>query len=267
MEEKEKNGVLYERVSASSQLEGDSIEAQDSTLKRVCKDKNIKIVEVYVDGGKSASIDDEDGLNQTISGDSFSNVFRLNKRPMFKKLLQEAPLGKFNCICFTKWCRFSRDISFADLAVRYFKKYNIKLIPVDDSEDPFVSSIMQVVNKQEIVKMKSRVHDVRKLRFEKGIMIAKAPFGYRFNSEKKIMEIDKRKADIVKSIFEAAFNGIDYKETCAKFGLHPQSYYNILKNEVYTGIIQFESQKKQGIHTPIISRELFDKVQEKMKNV
>lgn len=251
--------VLYPRVSSKSQLEGDSIEAQTLRLTNFCKDKGHEIIDIYTDGGKSASID-EDSLNQSISGDYFNNSFKLSKRPGFKKLLQEAKEKKFDAIIFFRWDRYSRDIAFADLSVRYFNKYGIKLIPTDDSEDPFVSSIMQVVNKQEVEKMKFRVLQTRLYRFNNGIMPGRSPFGYEpIRKDKKIIGFKPKtkEANVVKKAFEMAIKGIDYKLICKELGLAPQSYYNIIRNPVYAGFVTFEGKIKKGVHIPLITFEQF----------
>lgn len=255
--------ILYPRVSSKKQLEeGDSIEAQTNRLKKFCEEKGYEIVGVYTDGGKSASIK-EDDLKQKINGDSFSNQYNLNVRPAFKKLLQEAQNKKFDAIVFYKYDRFSRDIAFAELSIRYFNQFGIRLIPTDDSEDPFVSSIMRAVSTQEIKKMKERVRLVRMDRFEKGVMVGKAPIGYKLNRKKKIMEINPKEAEMVKQIFEKTARGEKYSQICKDFKIKPQSYYNIIRNKVYIGIVSFEGKEIKGIHAPIISEEIWRKVNKK----
>lgn len=259
--------VLYPRVSSKSQLEGDSIEAQILRLTNFCKDRNYEIVDIYTDAGKSASID-EDSLNQNVSENLFTNSYKLNKRPGFKKLLQEAKEKKFDAIVFFRWDRWSRDISFADLSCRYFKSNGIRLIPTDDSEDPFVSSLMQTLNKKEIEEMKARVRQTRLYRFEQGIMTGRSPFGYEpIKKDKKIIGFkpNTKEANIVKKAFEMTINKIDYKVICKELNLAPQSYYNIIRNPVYVGFIQFENKIKKGIHIPLIDISMFKKLNPNFK--
>jgi len=254
--------ILYPRVSSLSQLKtGDSVDAQINRLTNFSKDRGYEIVDIYKDGGKSASFDD-DSLNQVLISDFFRNDFKLSKRPAFERLLREAKSGKFEGIVFYKWDRFSRDIAFADLSKRYFDKQNIKLIPTDDSEDPFVSSLMGVINKQEIDKMKKRVRETRQYRFDKGIMTGRSPYGYEpLIKDKKIIGFkpNKKEAEIVKEIFKLTSEVISYKSICEKFNMKPQSYYNIIKNKVYIGIISFEGVEKKGVHEPLIEESLFYK--------
>lgn len=258
--------ILYPRVSSLSQLKsGDSVDAQINRLSNFSKERGYEIVDIYKDGGKSASFD-EDSLNQVLTSEAFVNSFKLSKRPAFERLLREAKSGKFEGIVFFKWDRFSRDIAFADLSKRYFARYNIKLIPTDDSEDPFVSSLMGVVNKQEIDKMKQRVRETRTYRFEHGILPGRSPYGYEpIFKEKKIIGFKpkKKEAEIVKEIFRLTSEGISYKDICEKFKLKPQSYYNIIRNKVYIGIVVFEGKENKGVHEPLIDESLFLKCNNK----
>ena len=253
--------VLYPRVSTSVQVKkGDSIEAQIRRLKEFCEINDYEIVGTYTDAGKSATIKG-DNLKQRVDEKSFTNTYKLDIRPGFKRLLREASSGKFDAIIFYKWDRFARDIAFAELSIRYFEKYNIKLVPTDDSEDPLVSSIVRAMGKAEVDKMKERVRSTRLKRFEDGMMVGRCPYGYRFDNKKNIVP-DKKKARIVRKVFQKTAEGINYREICSKYGLKPQSYYNILKNKVYIGIISFEGVEKKGSHSSIISEELFNSVQQ-----
>lgn len=259
--------ILYPRVSSKAQLEGDSIEAQEQRLRKFCEDKEYEIIGVYTDAGKSASIDEE-SLTQNISESLFVNSFKLNKRPAFKKLLQEAKEKKFDAIIFFRWDRYSRDIAFADLSYRYFKQYGIRLIPTDDSEDPFVSSIMQVVNKQEIDKMKSRVRQTRLYRFEQGIMVGRAPFGYStLIKNKKVVgfKLQPKQSEIVRKAFQYSLEGKSYKEICSELKIAPQSYYNVVSNPVYAGFVVFENKLKKGKHVPLIEEWQFEKINPEWK--
>lgn len=258
--ERKVNVILYPRVSSLVQTKGDSIEGQLLRFKQFCEQKGHTVIDTYTDAGKSASISDTDDLNQAVKNGLFVNNFNINKRPGFKRLLEEAPSKKFDAIVFFKWDRLFRDVAFADLSQRYFNRFGITLIPTDDPIDPFASSIMNILSKQEIIKMKERVRQSRLARFESGMMVAKAPYGYRFNPKAKCIEIDKRKSDIVKDIFLEASQGVDYRLICKKHHIAPQQYYNIIKNKVYMGVITFEGLEKLGNHPAIITKELYDKV-------
>lgn len=245
--------ILYPRVSSKKQAkEGDSIDAQTRRLKSYCKEKEFDIVGIYTDAGKSASIS-EDKIIVNIVGDDFIVKTSLNKRPGFKRILKEAKGKKFDAVVFFKWDRFSRDSSFSKHFKIYLKRMGVDLIPTDDKDDPFISDIRQAMGEEEIRKMKDRVRATRLERFERGMMVAKPPFGYKLNKRKKTMEIDKKKAEIVKKAFGFAVDGYNYKVTCNLLKLKPQQYYNIIRNIVYCGFIHFEGKTKKGVHEPLVS--------------
>jgi site-specific DNA recombinase len=257
--------VLYPRVSSKKQLKGESIDAQVSRLKKFCEDNNYEVVDIYSEEGKSASLK-EDTTNLMANTKKFSIEFDLNQRPALKRIINDADAGKFSGIVFYKWDRWSRSVIFAKICKMYFDSKNIELIPSDDSRDPLASSIMQILGEEEIRKMKARVRETRILRFQKGMMTGRSPFGYMtIVRDKKVVGFKPKtkEAEVVKDIFKMASEGIDYKEICSKHKIKPQQYYNIIKNKVYCGIVSFEGQEKQGIHEPLISKELFDSLQKR----
>lgn len=253
--------ILYPRVSSQKQAkEGDSIDAQIERLKSFSLDNGYEIIDIYTDAGKSASIS-SDTLDIKIVNGKFIVGIDLNKRPAFKKLLDESGNGKFDGIVFYSWDRFSRSGMFSKIAKEYFFRKGIKLIPTNDSDDPLLSDIKSSLGEDEIKKMKSRVREVRLYRFENGIMPGRSPFGYRpiFKSKKIIgFKPDSKESEIVKQMFKLASEKMNYKEICSKFNMLPGSYYNIIKNRVYCGYIEFEGKIKKGNHEAIISEELWN---------
>ncbi len=268
--------VLYPRVSSKKQArDGDSIDAQVSRLKRFCEEKGYVVVDVYTDAGRSASAK-EDKRTINLSGGYLSIKFNLDQRPALKSIIQSADDMKFDAICFYKWDRFSRDVVFAKLCSQYLESKGIQLIPSDDSRDPLASSIMQILSEEEVRRMKSRVRSSRTERFSQSKMVGRAPFGYRFNKKTKSMDIWDKQAKVVLDVFEMTSLGCSYSEICKKYkgiiprldsngklkygDLKPQSYYNIIKNRVYCGYVQFEGEEKIGDHQKIVKEELWGKV-------
>jgi site-specific DNA recombinase len=257
--------IIYPRVSSKKQAQhGDSIEAQEFRLRQFCEQNGHEIVDVYTDAGKSASICD-DNISVDLRNGKFIVGIDLRKRPAFHKLIEESMSKKFEGIVFFKWDRFSRNNLVSKLAQIYFGRRGIALIPSDDAIDPLMVEIKGALGEEEIRKMKERVRQTRMLRFEKGIMVGRAPIGYRFNKINKTMEIDKRKAAVVKGVFQAVLDGKKYAEICDTFNIKPQSFYNIIRNDVYIGVLRFEGINKKGLHEPIVSKETFYKVQDILK--
>jgi site-specific DNA recombinase len=253
--------VHYPRVSSDKQAkQGDSIEAQEKRLNQHSEINEHEVIGVYTDAGKSASISDDEMEIFYHSG-KITAVIDISKRQGMMRILDELKKNSWDAIKITKWDRFSRNSIFSKIVQIYFTKNNKFIIPTDDSEDPLMIEIKGALSQEEVRKMKSRVRETRLLRFERGDMVAKAPFGYYYDTRKKKMLIDEKKSHIVKKVFDLTFEGYSYKQICALCDLKPQSYYNIIKNKVYIGIIEFEGIYRKGNHEPIISEELFNKVQ------
>lgn len=253
--------AIYPRVSSRKQVEeGDSIDSQINRLKEFCLKNKFDIVKTYTDAGKSASID-EDKIRIVKKEDDLIATFNLNKRPAFKQMLKDAENRDFEGLVFFKWDRFSRNVIFSELARIYLERFGIELIPSDDDKDPLIRGIRSQLNQDEARKISDRVKLTQKNKFDNGIMTGKAPFGYKYNKSKKIMVVDEKKAQIVREVFQMTLEGQGYKKICEKYKLKPQSYYNIIKNPSYIGIIEFEGKVKKGNHSPIINEEVFKKCQ------
>lgn len=254
------------RVSSKKQADsGDSIDSQSNIIKKFCEENEHILIDLYTDAGKSASISD-DKINIKLVGDKFVVEYDLKNRPALLKLLREVGSDKFDAIMFYKWDRLSRYPPFAKNFQRYLEDNNIKLIPTNDTNDPLASDIVQVVSKYEVDKNKNRVRDGRLNQFSKGIIVGRCPVGYlpiykNKRDRRGIIGIkpDPKKMGMIKDIFFLTSQGKKYSFICSKYKLKPQSYYNILKNKIYIGIISFEGNEKIGTHEAIINQELFDK--------
>jgi len=265
-----KNAVLNPRVSSLRQVKsGDSIQAQEQRLKKFCDDNNLNILKIIPDLGKSASLKKEN-YSVNFDGRFLKISFDLSKRDGLRQIMAMAKKREFDVLCFYKWDRFSRSVAFAEASQIYFNQYGVSLIPSNDSIDPFASSIMRALGQEEVRKIKERVRFTRLNQFSKGIIVGRCPIGYLpiFKNKRDRRGIigikpDPKKIGMIKDIFFLTSEGKSYKEICEKWKLKPQSYYNIIKNKVYMGVISFENKERKGIHEPLISQEIFDKCQNK----
>ena len=214
------------RVSSKKQVQqGDSITAQENRLSQHSKENNDEVIGIYTDAGKSASISD-DKININFKHGRFIIGIDLSKRPAMRKAIEEAPLKKFEGIKFTKWDRFSRNVILSKILQIYFENYSIKLIPTDDSTDPLMVEIKGALSEEEVRKMKERVRFTRLNQFEKGIIVGRCPIGYTpiFKNKRDRrgiigIKLDKKKAPIIKDIFELTAKGFGYREICDKYKL------------------------------------------------
>lgn len=255
----------YPRVSSKSQADsGDSVEYQEGRLKEDSEKKGDKVISIHTDSGKSASISDEKIKIHHSDGFVYAKI-DIRKRVGMNQILDSLTEDDWEILKVTKWDRFSRNNIFSLLMFQYFKDHGKSIVAVDDSNDTLVRDILGVLGQKEIEKLKQRIKDVRQFRFEKGMMVGRSPFGYKtVMRDKKVtgFKINEKEAEVVRDCFEMTLKGFSYKEICSKHNLKPQQYYNIIKNKVYCGYVEFDGQIKEGIHERIISEELFNKVKE-----
>ena len=103
-----------------------------------------------------------------------------------------------------------------------------------------------------------------------------SPLGY-INKNKRIVP-DPEIAPLIKKTFEAyatgnftlrelrdKFNTLGLKRKSGK-ELAVSNYQKLLKNPIYTGLMRYNGEIFEGKHEPIISKKLFDSVQEVMAN-
>jgi len=110
-----------------------------------------------------------------------------------------------------------------------------------------------------------------------GIWPAWAPLGYINDKNNRCIVVDKEKARYIKRAFEMYATGeyplaqirkkINMAGLVGKKGklLSVSNYQYMLKNKIYYGIIEYNGELYDGKHKPIITKKLFDKCQEVMK--
>ena len=114
-------------------------------------------------------------------------------------------------------------------------------------------------------------------KLRRGEWPAKAPLGYINNFKTRNIEPDKIKSRIIRKAFEEYSQGKHTLESLGKrlaeFGLVSKNGTSLAKatiqrmltNLAYIGLIQQKGETYEGKYQPIISKELFEKVQEKLK--
>jgi site-specific DNA recombinase len=247
--------ALYIRVSTAEQAEaGYSVGEQRERLLAYCKAKDYAVYDVYIDGGYSGSNLD---------------------RPAIKKL--RADIGKFNMVLVYKLDRLSRSqIDILDLIERTFLPNGIDFVSMSEAFDtstPFgraMVGILGVFAQLEREQIKERTAMGKKARAKEGKFHGGGyfPIGYDYIDDKLI--INKYEAEQVRLIFEMAaenksinkiLNALKDKGYKTRYGeWHYSRISRALKLETYKGQIKFEDIVIENAHEPIISVELFNKV-------
>ena len=247
--EDKKKVAIYIRVSSKEQKrEGYSLQAQKKKLEEYSEFKKWWVYKVYEDAGISA---------KSIKG-----------RKAFQDMIKDSIDGKFSAILIFKFDRAFRNTKEALITLEEMSNRGVDFISISEQIDTttamgklfftIISSFAQL--ERELTG--ERLNLTLNSKFDMGMMIGKSPLGYKWDKVKKIIVPHKTKSLMIQDIFTLTSQGVSYKEICEKYKLKPQSYYNIIKNKAYIGIITFHEKESKGIHEPLISEELWRKVNE-----
>ena len=261
MEQTQKlNAVIYARFSSHGQTE-QSIEGQLHDCYEYARRNGYTVIEEYIDRALTGRYDD---------------------RPDFQRMIKDSSKKQFQFILVWKLDRFARNRYDSAMYKHILKKNGVKVISameqVTDSPEGIILEAMLEANAEYYsANLSQNVKRGQRESCEKGLFLGgTAPYGYKVIDKK--VYIDEEKAEIVKFIFDSYASGMSKKEICSelnKKGLKnshgepfvPNSFQNILKNPRYTGSFLYGGKYECTNTFPaIISQELFDEVQNKLKN-
>ncbi len=176
-EDKKTKIAGYARVSTESQAkEGESLKVQEDEIKRYAAAHGYQLTGIYIDKGVSGGKKD---------------------RPELDKLRQDAKAKKFDKVVFTKLSRFGRNITdLLELFREFEDKYKIGLISLKEMFDTTTTSgrllrnILAAIAEFERDTIRTQMKEGKLNRLKRNeCFIGKVPYGYRFNKEKKIVEV------------------------------------------------------------------------------
>jgi site-specific DNA recombinase len=108
---------------------------------------------------------------------------------------------------------------------------------------------------------------------KKGEMPGKAPWGYKNDVATKKIKVDKKKSKAVADLFSLYLKGNTAYEQGARFlaerdvvfktgnHLRAENVKFLLTNPFYYGYFKYKDELHKGVHKPLISKRLFDRVQ------
>ncbi|PIZ69915.1 MAG: hypothetical protein COY10_00575, partial [Candidatus Portnoybacteria bacterium CG_4_10_14_0_2_um_filter_43_36] len=142
----------------------------------------------------------------------------------------------------------------------------------------FMMNIAFGQSKYYIDNLSENIKRGHRAKLRKGIWPNFAPLGYSNNPKTRAIDVDSEKAPLVKKAFELYATGEYTLKALAKVleqaGL--RSYkgnvlsvscaQRMLQNPIYYGVFSFNGEIYDGTHEPIISKKLFDSVQQVMNN-
>lgn len=249
MSENKKSASIYIRVSTQDQVQhGISLQAQEEALKNYAKALGYEIFKVYRDEGKSGK--------------------DLVHRPAMQDMLKDAELRKFQAIFIYKLDRFSRSLMDLITTIEKLKEWGIDFVSLQDKIETtsatgklmfhIVSAFAEFERNVTSERTKFTMH----AKFSSGNLVTRAPLGYEIKDKKLIPSENSYK---IQEIFQNFLNNnISLTQLAKKYNLSVNGLKKILRNQTYLGKIKFANKIIDGKHTPLISQELFQKVQDKL---
>ncbi len=211
------------------------------------------------------------------------------QRPIFNEIVDEIKIGKFNGILTWAPDRISRNAGDLGRIVDLMDSgmlHEIRTYGQKFTNSPNEKFLLMILGSQAKLENDNKVENVKRglrARCEMGLWPCTAPTGYlnSKNTDKRChVEIDPHRASVIRKIFEKVAyekwsgrkvhswlkDDLKFKTKNGK-ALTLGNIYLTLRNHFYYGTFEYPKnggQWYQGKHEPIITKELFDKVQEQM---
>ena len=281
-----KRVAAYARVSTESDEQANSFENQvEEWTRRILENPNYKLVKIYADEG--------------ISGTS------LRGRDGFQEMIRDAKAGKIDLILVKSISRFARNTVLTIQTIRELKECGVEVyfdnenIWTFDPKTEFMLSIISMMAQEESRHISENVSWTFRKMMNQGIpFLTSSNFlGYDFDKEAKKLVINEKEAPIVRLIFDMYDQGYGTLEICrtlkekgyktlhGKDDWHSSVIINMLRNEKYCGdlmlqktyTVDYLTHKRkdntgqrqkyfvEDAHEPIISREQWNRVNQRLK--
>ncbi len=286
--------VAYLRVSSISQLDGHSLDAQERLFHELCKNRQWEDLGVYREEGRSAH-------NESIT-----------RRPVFKKLLDDASKGLFDVVIVHTLDRWSRNLKVTLESLSLLAKHKVGLVSITENIDysrPEGMLFTQMLGAFAQYFSDALGNHIRKgldQRAVEGKHTGGIPFGYEScwtegDKGDKKQRCDPEhpggvhpvpsEAEAIKELFKRYAKGTTTLSQLAAWlndnGFRTRNMHRlpdvngnltagprlftttsvriILHNAFYAGKVRHRGNLLPGVHEPIVSEELLEKVQITMK--
>ena len=271
--------ALYARVSSDRQDVDLSVAAQLRALRDYAKANDYIVAREYVDEAESGRVAD---------------------RPQFRTMIDEGghQNAPFQVILVWKFSRFTRKREHAVAFKSMLRRKGIRVVSITEHADDsptgkLMEAIIESVDEFYSENLAQEVTRGMREAASRGFFLGpKAPFGYRRikvsdgAKERPTLQPDPATAPIVREAFESSLRGSGLKEICRSLNgrgvtnkgrpWHKTGLHYLLTNEVYTGTAVWGRTSKreraadpvrvEGAWEPLISRELFDRVQQVLRD-
>lgn len=281
--------VGYIRVSSESQVDGNSLAAQERLFYELCKSRDWQPVAVYREEGKSAHSES------------------IRHRPAFRQILEDASKRKFDNVVVHTLDRWSRNLRITLESLKTLAQHDVGLVSITENIDYSTAQgklFTQMLGSFAEYFSESLATHVKKGQSERarsGRHLGGIPFGYRScwsgKDGSRILSCEDEhpggvhqvpeETEAIKQLFrqyasgrtstsdlaiwinEQGFRtrntkplpGRDGSESAGPRFFTNASIRNILHNRFYAGSVKHGKHHLPGDHEPIITEELFESVQ------
>ena len=259
-----KKAVSYVRVSSKEQRdEGYSIQAQQKLLEEYASRKGLELVECFEEAESA----------KRAGRTEFGKMVRFLRR---NRSVTHVLVEKTDRL----YRNFRDLVTIDDLGVTlHFVKEGQILAPDSRSSDKLNHNIKVVLAKNYIDNLGEESSKGMLQKAEQGLYPSFAPLGYCNNRETGGIDVDWERAHIIREVFDGYASGHnsirDVTRLAAERGLKSRKgakvcasqFANILRNPIYIGDYLWKGKYYKGKHEPIITRDVFERVQRQFRVV
>ena len=251
--------ILYARKSTDTEdKQVLSIDAQLAELRKFARDNHLTVIDELIEKRTAKS----------------------PGRPIFNSMITRIENSEANGILAWHPDRLARNSIDGGQIIYLLDQTSLNFLrfPVfqfeNTSQGKFMLSIMFGQSKYYVDNLSENTKRGLRARVRNGDFPSQAPFGYLNDTRTKTIVLDKRYSPLVKELFERYARGDRTMEQLAYFlqengaitkGGKPfkdDKVKSILQNPFYYGHFLYKGEIHEGRHTPIISKALYDKVQQ-----
>lgn len=254
-EEETRFRVLYIRVSTEAQAEeGYSIGAQQERLESYCHAMGWTNYQTYIDPGYSGS-----------------NL----KRPQMQQLITDVQAGKVSAVVVYKLDRLSRSQKDTLYLIEdIFIPHDVAFVSLNENIDtgtPYGRAMIGILSafaqlERENIYQRTRMGMLERVKQGYWMGGGGIPFGYDYDRNKGILVPNERQAEQVRKMYDLYLKGYSAQKIANMLGLrYDRIVTQILTRKSNTGVICYKGEEYPGLHEPIISEELFNLTQIKMR--
>jgi DNA invertase Pin-like site-specific DNA recombinase len=260
------NGVVYCRVSSKEQIEGTSLESQETACREYARSKDIRLLKVFVEQGESAKFADRTKLVELI------DFCRENK-------------GTVEVLLVWKVDRFARNVADHYSVKSTLAKYGVRIVsvtePIDaNPEGKLMETILAGFAEFDNGVRTTRTIQGMRRKIQEGIFPFKPPLGYRSptvaGDKKTLPDVpDEAVFGLLQKAWKEFATGTHTQAEMGRlmqaWGLSatgggpflPQFLYRLFTNPYYAGILRdsWSGEEYQGKHVAMVTPEEFALVQ------